>query len=278
MKPIWRLLDRCAAPATCVVAAAIAALPLYWILLTSLRDRSAALVWPPRLIPDPGDLSLAAYLRALSTTALPAWLANSLAVTSMSVVVTLAVSIPAGYALSRSLHPEARFAAAAMLLCKVLPATVLITPLYVLIRGFGLLNHPLAVVLGNLSFAIPFATWMLRSYFAKIPPELEEAARIDGDSRLGTLWRVILPISAPALAAVAAYVFVVSWNDFLFARTFLAGGSATTASVGIAMLVGELRVEWNVVMAAAIIATLPGLAVFALLQKHLVEGIAAGNL
>jgi multiple sugar transport system permease protein len=257
--------------------ALLALLPIYWVLLTSLRTRNAALLWPPRLLPAMDELTIAAYARALTETPLLAWLGNSLVITLASVAATLLIAVPAGYALCRSDRPEARAAGAVILISKILPASVVITPLYVMIRGMGLLNHPLAVVVGNLSFAVPFATWMLRAYFAKIPPELEEAARVDGDTRLGALWRVVLPMSMPAMAAVGVYVFVASWNDFLFARTFLSGGDATTVSVGITMFLGELRVEWTMVMAAAVIATLPGVVVFLALQNHLVRGMAGGH-
>lgn len=259
------------------VLAIAALLPIYWVALTSLRTRNAALLWPPRLLPELGELTVAAYARALTETPLLSWLGNSLAITLASVAATLLVAVPAGYALCRSNRPEAHAAGVLILISKILPASVLITPLYVLIRGMGLLNHPAAVVIGNLSFAVPFATWMLREYFAKIPPELEEAARVDGDTRLGALRRIVLPMSLPAMTAVGVYVFVVSWNDFLFARTFLSGGGATTVSVGITMFLGEFRVDWNVVMAAAVIATLPGVVVFMALQRHLLRGMAGGH-
>lgn len=259
------------------IFAVLALLPVYWIALTALRTRNAALLWPPRLLPAAEELTGAAFVRAVMDTPLLSWLANSFVITLASVAATLLVAVPAGYALCRSDRPEARAAGAIILISKVLPASVVITPLYVLVRGMGLLNHPAAVVIGNLSFAVPFATWMLRSYFAKIPPELEEAARIDGDTRLGALRRIVLPMSMPALAAVGVYVFVVSWNDFLFARTFLSGGGGTTVSVGITMFLGDYSVDWNMVMAAALIATLPGVIVFLTLQNHLVRGMAGGH-
>ena len=146
----------------------------------------------------------------------------------------------------------------------------------VLARAAGLLDNPAAVVLGNLSFAVPLATWMMKEHFDKVPPDIEEAAWIDGCSRLRGLWSVVLPQARPAMAAVTAYVGVVSWNDFIFARTLLTGGDSTTVTVGAAMLIGEYNIDWPRVMALALMATVPVLAMFALLHRQLVRGMSSG--
>lgn len=253
-----------------------AILPLYWMAVTSLSEANAVLVWPPRLLPDPATWTLRAYRTLLRATAAPQWLLNSTGITLGSIAVALAVSVPAGYALSRSRGPEVRALGAILLISKMLPATVLLTPLYVLARAVGLLNDPAAVVLGNLSFAVPLATWMMKEHFDKVPVEIEEAAWLDGCSRLRGLWLVVLPQARSAMAAVTAYVGVVSWNDFIFARTLLTGGANTTVTVGAAMLIGEYNIDWPRVMALALLATLPVLLMFALLHRPLMRGIGGG--
>lgn len=259
-----------------LAATLFALLPLYWMGLTSLSRANAVLTWPPRLLPDPADLTLDAYAAVLATTSALRWLANSTAITIASILVALVVSVPAGYALSRSRGREVQVMGAVLLVSKMLPATVLLTPLYVLARAAGLLDDPAAVVLGNLSFAVPLATWMMKEHFDKVPGDIEEAAWIDGCSRLRGLWSVVLPQARPAMAAVTAYVGVVSWNDFIFARTLLTGGDSTTVTVGAAMLIGEYNIDWPRVMALALLATLPVLAMFALLHRQLVRGMSSG--
>ncbi len=253
--------------------AAAALLPIYWMVVISLRVDDAILSWPPQLIPPASALGLDAWRAVLSEPRVAAWLMNSAMITAGSVTLALLVATPAGYALSRGKTPEAAAAGAAILASKLIPATVLVMPIYVLARSAGLLNSPVAVVLGNLSFAVPLATYLLKNAFDALPRELEEAALIDGLGRLGALVRILLPNIAPALAATAVYVFIVSWNDFLFARTLLSGGTSTTVTVGAASYLGEITVHWNRLMAVAMLATLPCLIFFLLLSGQLTRSI-----
>ncbi|BBK43480.1 ABC transporter permease [Allostella vacuolata] len=262
--------------AALLLAGLFAILPLYWMAVTSFSRANAVLTWPPRLLPDLDGLTLDAYVAVLTGTSALRWLANSTGITVASILVALAVSVPAGYALSRSRGREVQMLGAVLLISKMLPATVLLTPLYVLARAAGLLDQPAAVVLGNLSFAVPLATWMMKEHFDKVPVDLEEAAWIDGCSRLRGLWSVMLPQARSAMAAVTAYVGVVSWNDFIFARTLLTGGDSTTVTVGAAMMIGEYNIDWPRVMALALLATLPVLGMFALLHRQLMRGMSSG--
>lgn len=258
-----------------LLLAVFACLPLYWTLVISLRVDDAILAWPPRLVPPIEVLGLDAYRAVLADPRVMAWLGNSALITASSVTAALCVAIPAGYALSRSRDSEAIVAAAAILASKLVPATVLIMPIYVMARAAGLLNSPMAVVMGNLSFAVPLATFLMKNAFDALPRELEEAARMDGLSRGGALVRILVPNLAPAIAATTVYVFIVAWNDFLFARTLLSGGSATTIAVGAASFLGEITVQWNRLMAIAVIATAPCLAFFLLLSGQLTRSIGS---
>lgn len=253
--------------------ALIALVPTYWMTLASLRQDQALALWPPSFSPFAHPLSLSAYSVVLGQERTLAWLLNSGLIALSSVAVTLLIATPAAYALSRGDGKLLGGASALLFASKLLPATVLITPLYVMVRGLGLLNSPAAVLLGNLSFAVPLATFVLKGYLDAIPRAIDEAARIDGASRLRVLVSVILPNAGPALAAVAIYVFIVSWNDFIFARTFLTGGNSTTITVGATMFMGEFDTRWNQVMAIGCLATLPCLAFFLALQRHLTRGL-----
>jgi multiple sugar transport system permease protein len=139
-----------------------------------------------------------------------------------------------------------------------------------------LINTLWSVVLANVTFIMPFATWMLKGYFDSIPRELEEAAYIDGTSRLGALVRVTMPLAAPGVAATALYSAILAWDEYLFARTFLTTNSVWTISVGLGSFRGEYITFWNEVMAASLVGTLPIIVIFLLLERQLVGGLTAG--
>lgn len=262
----------------CFVMAAL--LPIYWMLLTAVRPNGLVMQWPPRLLPAADELTLSAVRELFATTPLPQWLMNSLVIAVATTVMTVLVATLAGYALSRSRRRTTRLAGYLILVAKMLPGTLLIVPLYVFFHDVGLLDGQrslLAAILGDMSFAVPFATWMMKAFFDGIPREMEEAALVDGCGVLGGLLRVVLPVAVPAIAAVAVYVFIVSWNDFIFARTFLPGGETTTVAVASVQFLSEVEMAWNKVMAVATIAALPVLIFFFLLERYFVAGLARGH-
>lgn len=254
-----------------------ALLPLYWMLLTSLRDQSVTMVWPPRLLPDFERLSLSSYLEVILTTPMPKWFFNSLAIATLSTLSTVFIAACAGYALSRARTSGGRLMGYAILVSKMLPATLLVVPFYVMFHRAGLLNSIYAPVLGNMSFAVPFATWMMKSFFDGIPYELEQAALTDGASHWKAFHQIVLPLTLRGLAAVTFYTFIVSWNDYIFARTFLAGGEMTTMAVGATHFLSETEMAWNKVMATAVMASLPVAVVFLALERHFVSGMTQGH-
>jgi multiple sugar transport system permease protein len=170
------------------------------------------------------------------------------------------VATLAGYALSRSRRPWTTAMGYFVLVSKMLPATLLVMPLYIIFHDLGLLSGRLSLVtaiLANMSFAVPFATWMMKAFFDAVPVEIEEAALVDGSGILNALVTVILPATLPAIAAVCVYVFIVSWNDFIFARTFLPGGEMTTIAVAATQFLSDVQPAWNKVMVVATIAAMP---------------------
>ena len=251
--------------------------PIYWMVITALRPKSVTMVWPPRLLPDLNSLSLSTITTVLQDGPTLGWAWNSLLIALMTTVAVVFVSTLAGYALSRAQGGAARGLGTVILVAKMLPSTLLVVPLYVMFHGAGLLGGPFAVVLANLAFAAPFATWMMKGFFDSIPTMIEEAALLDGCGHLGALRRVALPLALPGIAAVALYAFILAWNDFLFARTFLPGGANTTLTVGATQFLSETEMEWNRVMAVALLATLPVGAIFLWLQKHFVGNLTRGH-
>jgi multiple sugar transport system permease protein len=163
-----------------------------------------------------------------------------------------------------------------LLFTKMLPETLLIIPYFQLMSDLGLLNTYWALILAYSSFALPFSVWMLIGFFRSIPRELDEAALIDGAGVLQTFFRVILPLARPGLVAVALFTFLIAWNSYVWALVLTTDSSMFVLSVGIANMVGEYRVQWNELMAAAVIAALPVMALYSLLERHLVDAITAG--
>jgi len=260
--------------------ALIAFLPVYWMTLSAFRPNSIVMQWPPAFWPNPADFTLEAMRDIFSNNPAGSWLLTSLIVTLGATALTVTVSTLAGYALSRSRSWLTGTAGYAILISKMLPGTLLIVPLYIIFFRVGLLNGPqavIAVILANCSFAAPFATWMMKAYFDSIPKEIEEAALIDGCSHFGAMIKTVLPATAPALAAVTIYVFIVAWNDFLFARTFLPGGETMTIAAASVQFLGEVEMAWNKVMAVALLAAAPVFVMFLILERHFVAGLTGGT-
>jgi len=276
-----RGIERIAARAGMALALAVMILvglfPIYWMALTALREKSVTMVWPPRLLPGLSELSLSTLIGVLTETPALHWAWMSVLVALPGTFAIVAVSTLAGYALSRARGGAARGLGWAILIAKMLPSTLLVVPLYVMFHRAGLLGTPWGVVLANLAFATPFATWMMKGFFDSVPVAIEEAALIDGCGPMGALWRVVLPLAVPGTAAVALYAFVVTWNDFLFARSFLPGGADTTLTVGATQFLSETEMEWNRVMAVALLAALPVAGVFVWLQRHFIGGLTQGH-
>jgi multiple sugar transport system permease protein len=189
----------------------------------------------------------------------------------------MSVSVMAAYALSRFKVRGGKPLGLFILTAKMLPATLLVIPLFVIFRTLGLVGSIWSIVIAHATLTVPFTTWMLKGYFDTIPRELEQAAMVDGCSPVGALVRVILPVSTPGLAAAALYGFILSWSDYAFARTFLANEPAKwTANLGVAALKGEYVIDWNQIFAASILVALPIVAIYLFLERYLVGGLTAG--
>lgn len=260
--------------------AAVAVIPVYWMAISAFRPNAVVMQWPPAVLPSASSFSLEAMRALFLQTPVLSWLGTSLVVTLGSTLLTVTIAVLAGYALSRSRSRLTGLAGHAILIAKMLPGTLLIVPLYVMFFEAGLLGGRqavVAVILANCSFAAPFATWMMKAFFDGIPKEIEEAALIDGCSPLTAMLKTVLPAAAPALAAVTIYVFIVAWNDFLFARTFLPGGETMTIAAASTQFLGEVEMAWNKVMAVALIAAAPVFAMFLILERHFVAGLTGGT-
>lgn len=250
--------------------------PLYWMFNTSLAPATQLRRFPPVFVqPEP---TLAAYEAIFTQRPIGVWLRNSALVALASTALSMFVSILAGYSISRIRARGSQAIGLFFLMSRMLPSTLIIIPLFVSFRQLQLIGDLKSLVIAHATFITPFAVWMLKGYFDTIPAELEDAAMIDGCTPLSALMRIVLPLSAPGLAATTLYGFVLSWNDFVFARTFLvANQNAWTVNVGVASLKGEYLTEWNEIMAGSLIAMLPIVIAYLFLERFLVSGLTAGS-
>lgn len=250
--------------------------PIYWMFITALSPRTALRQFPPRLWPEEPQWGV--FHELLASQPFGLWMWNTVLVAIATMILSLSVSILAAYALSRYRLRGGQGLGLFILTSKMLPATLLVIPLFAIFRTTGLVGSLWSVILAQSTLIIPFCTWMLKGYFDTIPEELEHAALVDGCSPLGTIFRIVLPVAAPGLAATALYSFVLSWSDFLFARTFLTTSqSKWTLNMGIATLKGEYVTDWNVIMAGALMAAAPIIVVYLFLERFLVGGLASGS-
>jgi multiple sugar transport system permease protein len=187
------------------------------------------------------------------------------------------LSIGAAYAFARYRFHGRRLLIMSLLLIYMLPSILLLVPMMVIFRTLGILNTFPALILAESTHAVPFSVWLLTNYFASLPRELEEAAQVDGCDRVGAMVRIALPLAVPGIVAAALFVFIASWNNFLFAFMFTSGDSVRTLPVLLRMFVmGESGVYWGKIMAGAVLTTLPVAGAFLFFQRYLIRGLAAG--
>lgn len=248
--------------------------PFAWMLLTSVKPDGEIVTRTPVFWPS--DPTLARYRDVLDAGFARA-LRNSLMVSGATTVVGVGVAALAGYALARFALPLRRYLLLMVMSVQMFPVVVLLIPLFVVMRTFGLLDSWWGLVLAYLSFTTPLGIWMLRSFFETIPPELEEAAMTDGATRAGAMVRVILPLAGPGLAATAIFSFIAAWNEFLFALTFVKKDSLRTLPVALQAFVGRAQADWGLIMAASVLFTVPVVIFFLLVHKRLVSGMVSGS-
>jgi ABC-type glycerol-3-phosphate transport system permease component len=251
----------------------VAGFPLYWALAGSFTGE-AALFGEPRLLPRPPVLE---HYRALFDQR-SFWIPirNSLVVAGATTALCVTLGALCAYALAR-LHFRGKTVILGFILAvSMFPQISIVSPLYIVLRELGLINTMPGLVLPYLTFAMPLAVWLLVGFFRQLPADLEEAAAMDGASRLRTLAEVVLPISVPGLATTAILTFLYCWNEFLFALSFTLGPERYTVPVAIALFRGQYQVPWGQILAAAVVATLPVALLVLAFQQRIVQGLTAG--
>lgn len=261
--------------ATFVALAAFLGFPVFWMISTAFKPTAEIFVRFPTLLPDAP--TLANFRGVLGQGDLPVWLGNSLLTAGGAALLTTVLATLAAHSFARFRYRGRKPLMALMISAQMFPFAVLLISLYPLLQAAGLLDTRLGLTIAYIVFALPTGTYMLFSYFVRLPEELMEAARIDGASELRILLRVVLPVSVPGLVTVALYSFMWAWNDLLYAMTLITSPDLRTVGPGLLMSqLGEMRQDWGAAMAASLVASLPVVLAFAMVQRWFVQGLTAG--
>lgn len=261
---------------TLLLALIFALAPVYWMVTISLKSEVDQFATPPQWFFFTPTVEH--YYDAFVARSFGQYLVTSAVVSIVSTALALIIGTLAAYSLARFRLPYQldRRVSLWILSTRMFPAIVTAVPLFLMMRDLRLLNTRLSLIIVYTAFNLPFVVWMMRGFFAELPRDLEEAALVDGDSRLGALIRVVLPLVTPGLAATAVFCLIVSWNEFLFALVLTQTDAAMTLPVGIAGRVTQYEIKWGVMSAAGTVAMVPIL-IFALaVQRYLVRGLSLG--
>lgn len=268
---------------TTAVAAVVIAIvtwclgPFYWTVVTSLKAANAIYYSPTTYLPDPVDLT--SWVKVITLPRFQGALVNSAMVASSVTVVSLFLGSICAYAIARLNFPGKNLVLAVVLAVSMFPGIAIISPLYLQFRDWDLINNKLALILPGVTFTLPVCIWTLTAFFRDLPRELEEAAYVDGASRMQTFAQVIAPLAAPGVFTTAILLFIASWNEFLFARTFMSKVEQVTAPVAIAQFEGAdiaAVTPWGEISAAAIATTIPLVILVLVFQRRIVAGLTSG--
>ncbi len=260
-----------------IVVVLIAAFPLYWIISVSFQPRADIYKVPPTLFST--HPTLINYLELLAKSRYILYFRNSLIVALSTTFLTLVVATLGAYSLTRFQYWGREFLSRTILFTYMFPPILLFIPLYISVVKMGLSNSLTGLIITYLARTLPFGLWLLKAYFATIPLDLEEAAAIDGASGLQRFYRIALPLAFPGIASTGIFVFILGWNEFLFALTFITSPNKMTLPVGLSLFqTGRGTYLWGQMMAASALTAVPVLVVFSLLQKRLVAGFGSGSI
>lgn len=260
----------------CIISAVIACIflfPLYWIIVNSFKLDGEIFAGVPTLWP--GEFTMHAYEQQMD--GLLSTLKNSVIIAAGSMVISLVLSVPAAYGLARFRIKGMKVFVLIFLVTQMLPTSLVLTPLYLIFSKMGMLNTYLAPILSTATISIPFIVLMLRPGFLDMPRELEDAAKIDGCSGIGTFIRIAVPICRPTVITAICFSFVFAWNDLVYSMTFNIKETMRPMTSAIYTFMNQYGIQWNSIMAYGVLLILPGCIIFVTMQKYIVEGMTSGS-
>lgn len=247
--------------------------PFLYLLLTSFKTPSDAIAVPPAVFPDVWTLEN--YVTALAKDGVVPALINSVVTAVLSTAFSLVLAVPAAYAITRYRTPSGRVFVVAALVTRMVPTIAVGAPLVETMRTLGISDTSFALAIAHTTISLPLSIWLMASFFESVPDELEEAAKVDGASRIGALWRVVLPVVSGGLAVTAIFAFLASWNEFLFSL-LLTSVRAQTTPIVIANFQTQFGLDWGAMTALAAIYSVPVILLTLVLQRHIVAGLTLG--
>ena len=248
--------------------------PILWMFLSALKPLDELVTIPPSWLPRHPTLRHFRDLMALTN--FPVYIWNSTLAAGLTAGITVAVATLGAYSLTRFQYRGRQVLATFTLLAYMFPPILLAIPLFVVITRLGMADSLLSLALAHISFALPFCLWLMWGYMKSVPMALEEAAMIDGASRMGAFTWVVVPMSLPGIIAIGVLSFLVSWNDYRYALILLTSEGKKTLSLGVSTFIGPMAVEWGLINAAGVVVTLPVIVFFGGVQQFLVQGFGAG--
>lgn len=255
--------------------AAFCLLPLLWLLLTSLKPESD-IITAEGVVYIPSKLILSNFVAIWQQTDFPVLFRNSLVTTLVTIALSLSAGTIAAYAFSREYFAARQGMLLGLLLLRMFPAVVKIIPLFIIMRGLGLLDTRVGLGIAYTSFLLPLFIWLMKGFFDAIPRDLEDAARIDGCTRLGALWRIVLPIARNGIMATTIFIGIAAWNEFIFALILTTSAGSRTWPVGLQLMVGEFQLPWGMLAAGGVLSIIPVVILFAIVQRSMLHGLTEG--
>ncbi len=256
------------------VLGAFVVFPIFWMISVSLRDNGKVFTFPAQFLPP--EVTFEAYVKVLTTPDTLLYFFNSYLNGTLVTLVAIFIGIMAGYGLSRYEFKGKRIFNLFTVSTQTIPAVTLLIPFFILMVAYNLYDTRLGLIVAYTSFSLPYSIIMMTGYFNAISKEIDEAARIDGASDFFTLWRIIVPIAKPGVISTMIYIFILSWNEYIFATALIRDDALKTVPVGLALMKGETVYEWNTMMAMSIVGSIPVLIFYLLRQKEFVSGNASG--
>ncbi len=268
---LWNRLLLLHLPVLLIVAFAVG--PYAWMFITSITPEKD--LYTKELRYFPARPSLDNYGRIFARINFAKNIADSLIVALATMALGLTISVSASYSFSRFRFRLRGYLLVQFLVINMFPVVLLLIPLFVIMRILGMLDTHFALIIAYSTFTIPFSTWMMTSFFNAIPKSLDEAALVDGCTRLGAMRRVVIRVAMPGIAATAIYIFITAWNEFLYAA-ILTGTRVRTIPVALQNLIGEYEIAWGLLTAGGVISAIPVIVLFFFVQRHLISGMTAG--
>lgn len=262
--------------AATIIITVILLFPLYWIVVTSFKFEKEIFLSPPTLFPK--VINTASYLAQLKSGDFNMFQAfgNSAIISAATMIIAIVLAVPASYGLARYKFKGKKLIVLSFLVTQMLPVSVALTPLFILFKNMKVINTLIAPILADATIGIPFSILILRTYFASIPKEVDEAARIDGCNRFETFIKIFVPISFPGIIVCGVFSFLYAWGDLAYGLTFIGKQSLRPITAGIFNFMGQYGTKWSYICAFGVVTIIPVVLIFIFMQKYIISGLTAG--